>query len=1346
MKGSKQLISLLLVLLMTLSVFHIVPLTASAAQADAAAQGEDIPEIKLGETKTITIENEGDRVRFRFVPERDMRIRFYSTSALDTVGEINGWYETDDLVEVAERDDDSGEGHNFEIVCEVHAGQSSYTLEAGTYSGVGSFDITVEEYKDVWSTANIDYDGEEAAKITGYDGSDTVLTIPSELNGKPVKKIGYGVFDGAPIEKVIIPDTVEVIADNAFYNCTALKEVVFGHNLRSIEWNAFANTSLVSVEIPASVTEVNPVAFNGCNDLKHITVSPDNETYDSRDNCNAIIRTSSDTLVAGCTATVIPDTVKRIGIYAFGYLDTLTTVTIPDSVTSIESHAFEACGLTSVTIPDSVTSIESAVFSGNQQLKTLKLGSAVKTIGRSSFGDCDALTEVVIPDSVIAIGVEAFYHCEGLKKLTMGASVKAIGDWAFMECYNLRSVTLPPTISRIGEQALGYIIDDNWDHVPMSGFTVTGYTGSVAQTYAADNGFSFVSLGKVKPEPYPEIKLGETVSVVTFGSDDITYLKFVPKADGIVGFHTSAYARDTWGYWYDAKMKELEFGNCGLNDGIDEGYSDVVCQVKAGETYYLGVKPNTFDLELVDVSLFEKGLYDYDVEYGDSVVITRYNGQEAEVNIPGTIDGKTVVAIGNSAFAYNSHIERVVLSDQIHNVSSYSFEDCENLREVVFPDSVRSIDYHAFMDCPNLTAVTIPESVSWIEDNAFGYRYGYEDYAKVNGFTIRGYAGTEAERYAEENGFTFVAIEIPEYTLKLGERVTAPQGRSVYRFTPDRDMVVYFHAIGTSGAFGKDADGYEDFKRCFMLLAKAGETYTLDVKTSEKVHADFDVVYGGADFALEEIPVTDSIVGRKNSFTYASPLKFADAVPEMDLLYPNMGHSVIATLPMQVIRFTPTKTGWVSLNLENDGVYREEMGLKFSDFNDMYLYPFGEKTARLTAGQAYYVTVYSSESAIKGAAGIPYQVTVKDKQFKKLREGHNTITQAPGSGDDFYEFDCPSGGWWTFSVPQGITTEDINLRYQGGVAGFYFGLNERAQINPLFRDLIFQVAANDTDKTKTFDFEISRFHYPSIELNETKSLGLDFDSQLEYRSDQPRMVEVNAEAALHNGSASLSIFSLAKLRGSIYKELQEGANTLRFFAEPGVTYTLYANGYPEDEETDAVQPEISVTLRDVTAQMETITVGQQKQVTLSEGECGVYRFTPSEDCMILANSTVNSSLYLCAQGRESALLATPYETRSYSCVAGRTYYLYYEPSRFETSSGTLMLSARSIPVGDADGDGEVTVLDASVIQHDIALLRTDVDQELYAYADVDRNKVVDIIDVTFILRAAAGLSIPYHIG
>ena len=220
----------------------------------------------------------------------------------------------------------------------------------------------------------------------------TSVTIPNS-----VTSIGSSAFEGCTgLTSITIPNSVTSIEGSAFSGCSGLTSVTIPNSVTSIESYAFLNCSgLTSITIPNSVTSIGSFAFLACSGLTSIIVEQGNIKYDSRNDCNAIIETKSNTLISGCKNTIIPNSVTSIGWAAFCFCTGLTSVTIPNSVTSIGPQAFYYCtDLTSVTIPNSVTSIGPQAFEGCTDLTSVTIGNSVTSIGSSAFEGCSSLTSI----------------------------------------------------------------------------------------------------------------------------------------------------------------------------------------------------------------------------------------------------------------------------------------------------------------------------------------------------------------------------------------------------------------------------------------------------------------------------------------------------------------------------------------------------------------------------------------------------------------------------------------------------------------------------------------------------------------------------------------------------------------------------------------------------------------------------------------------------------------------------------------------------------------------------------------------------------------------------------------
>ena len=316
----------------------------------------------------------------------------------------------------------------------------------------------------------------------------TSVTIPNS-----VTSIGNSAFANCSgLTSITIPNNVHTIGTMVFYGCSGLTSITIPNNVTSIGQSAFMYCSgLTSITIPNSVTSIGESAFNSCSGLTAIEVEAGNTKYDSRNNCNAIIETATDKLIAGCKNTVIPNSVTSIGTRAFRFCSGLTSITIPSSVTSIGEYAFFYCsGLTSVTIPSSVTSIGEYAFSQCSGLTSVTIPNSVTSIGAMAFQACTSLTSVTIPNSVTSIGMYAFHGCSGLTSVIVNSeSPLSIPSNSFQDQANITLYV--PYGSKSAYEAADYWKD--FKEIIEAGPVVVGNSGFATYCSPFDLDFSGIT-------------------------------------------------------------------------------------------------------------------------------------------------------------------------------------------------------------------------------------------------------------------------------------------------------------------------------------------------------------------------------------------------------------------------------------------------------------------------------------------------------------------------------------------------------------------------------------------------------------------------------------------------------------------------------------------------------------------------------------------------------------------------------------------------------------------------------------------------------------------------------------
>lgn len=571
---------------------------------------------------------------------------------------------------------------------------------------------------------------------------DTVTTLSTD---------GYQFNGCTSLEYVKLPDSLEVLPTYMFYKCTNLDTVVIPSALKEISNSVFSMCkSLTNISVPDTVTKIGANAFNSC--------PADFDLPSNLTSVGGYAFTNS-----GLTKAVFSSNVN-INSYGFYNSDNLTQVVLPKTYgnTTLNNYAFYGCdNLKSAYISANITALGTASFQECKSLTDVVFaeGSKLNTINRYAFKSCTGLEKIFLPSTVSVIDDESFKGCSSLKTINLeDTQIKAVYNYAFAYT-GLEHITFPDTLTgfrynafkgskltslELSEKISGFD-KDRFEGCPITkvtvynpnfnfsdntfsgaGTTIRGYKGSTAETFAADNGMTFIPLDAGELE---------TSDIPTYGSfDGGTWVVTVDKELVISGNgainSSSAYDNSGWKYSF-AQLVELN----GVNSVI---ISDGITALPDNFLY---------DSKFSTESLKTVSLPQTLISIGSNAF--KYTNL-SYIDLP-----DSVTSIGDYAF-YDAGLKNgVKLSNSLAAINQYAFAN-NDFSSVTIPDSVISIGLAAFNNCKNLSTMYIPHTVTVIDEGASTTKpVGFTSSGdRLEDFTVECSLDSRAYQYAYRNGIS----------------------------------------------------------------------------------------------------------------------------------------------------------------------------------------------------------------------------------------------------------------------------------------------------------------------------------------------------------------------------------------------------------------------------------------------------------------------------------------------------------------------------------------------------------------------------------------------------------------
>ena len=565
---------------------------------------------------------------------------------------------------------------------------------------------TLRIYKSSEDSKGIMTDYENANGAVWSSKKSNINTVTIE---EGITHIGAHAFNGTTnMKSITIPESVTSIGDSAFYGCnnTALTYTL-PSKLETIGNSVFYNNKVKNFVIPASVKTIGDSAFYGGSTTTSITFEPESQLTSIGENC---FYNNNNTA--------------------------LTSIVLPDTVTSIGAGAFQGCNkLTGFTLPSKLESISDKTFMSCTKLATISIPATVKTIGAQAFSGCTALTSVEFAEdsALTSIGSQAFYNCNnaGFTKITLPKTLTEIGEKAFQSCNKLESIEIPANVTTMGANAfqscsklatVTFEATSKLDAIPDYAFdscTVLA-TISLPSSVKSIGAYAFQKCSAIKTISIPAAVT--SIGNYAFSTAGLTSLTFT----------TGSKLTTIGDYAFQScKMTSISIPNTVTTLGQRAFYSCSAATSLTLSSALTSIPDYAFygcsAIKSIKIPASVESIGNYAFQNCSSIT---------ELTIPETVKTIGTYAFGglgitsltvpghlgevpNQAFYNCKQLADLTLENGITRIGSNAFYGCAALNNITWADTVDTIDTYAFGSCTSLQAVSIPSKVKKISDNAF---------------------------------------------------------------------------------------------------------------------------------------------------------------------------------------------------------------------------------------------------------------------------------------------------------------------------------------------------------------------------------------------------------------------------------------------------------------------------------------------------------------------------------------------------------------------------------------------------------------------------------------------------